>query len=81
MRELPLIGDIPSPHVGGLGIERHIDVSARRREEKIPVLGKWISTRVAAPRIGERGRPDVDIVAVRRVGGFAFIEPGFGRVV
>src|SRR4051812_43385125 len=81
--DLPLVSGVPLRYISRLWIQRHVDIHAGGREERLAVLGVWIATGIALPRIGEAAHRihRVDIGADRRVGGFPLVEPGFDDVV
>src|SRR5262249_656561 len=80
--ELPLVSDVPLGHVSGLGVDRHIDIDAEIGKEQVPVLRKRVAARITSPWIAERSCcPHVNVIAVWRVGGLSFVEPGFGRII
>src|SRR5204862_741137 len=81
--DLPLVSGIPLRDISRLRIQRHVDIYAGGREERLAVLRIWIPAGIALPRIGEAAHRirGVDIGADRRVGGFPLVEPGLDHVV
>src|SRR3954466_6555742 len=81
--DLPLVSGVPLRYISRLRIQRHVDINAGRREERLAVLRVWISAGITLPRIGEAAHRirGVDVSADRRVGGFPLVEPCLDHVV